>query len=124
MKPGELFRKHYPFKHWAHTHKNFGGDYETKEGWAGGCHVEEEYEENGCTFNTYSADGDGYIEYEVLAVVEMPRRFQTRIVYRVTMTDPDGGERRSSKCHTVTESKFRKWVEAFASSYPHEYTIN
>lgn len=121
MKTGDLFKKPYPFKHWSHTHKGFNGEYEVDEGWAGGCHIEEEYEENGCTFNTYSADGEGFIEYEILAVVEMPRKFQTRILYRVTMIDPEENERRSSKCHTVTESKFKKWIESEGSSYPHAY---
>ena len=124
LEVGQLFKKKYPFKHWAHTHKNFSGDYETEEGWAGGCHVEEEYEENGCSCNNYSADGEGFIEYEILAVVEMPRKYQTRIIYRVTMIDPEGGERRSSKCHTVTESKFRSWIDKGGSSYPHDYFMN
>ena len=124
METGDKFKKPYPFKRWDHTYRRLDGTYETEEGWSGGCHVEEEYQENGCQYNIYSADAEGVIEYEVLAVVEMPRRFQTRIIYRVTMIEPEGVERSSSKCHTVTESKFRKWAEAFGSSYPHEYTIN
>ncbi len=124
MKAGDKFRKVYPFQYWSNTYKRFDGDYETEEGWAGGCEVEDECEENGCSYRIYSADGEGFIEYEVLAVVDMPRKFQTRILYRVTMIDPDGEERRSSKCHTVTESKFMKWVEAQESSYPHEYILN
>jgi hypothetical protein len=122
---GDKFKKVYPFKHWEQDYKCVFGGHKTDSGWAGGCHTHEEDNGSGWTTSTYyTADAEGFIEYEVLAVVDMPRKYQTRIIYRVTMIEPEGSERKSSKCHTVTESKFKQWIEAGHSSYPHEYVVD
>jgi len=127
IKTGDKFKKVYPFKHWEHTYDSFDGP-RVDEGWAGGCHDHVEdgpavYEGQCIQEIYYTADGEGFIEYEVLAVAEMPRKYQTRIIYRVTMIDPEENERKSSKCHTVTEAKFREWIESGHSSYPKDYTV-
>jgi len=116
---GQVFRKVYPFKHWED---------EWSSGWAGGCHsdTEDGPEIYGsyCEQNEYyTADGEGEIEYEVLAYVEMPRKIQVRVIYMVTMITPEGDRKKSGKCHTVTEAKFRRWIEAGHSSYPFEYEV-
>ena len=116
---GQVFRNPYPFKYWEDEHSS---------GWAGGCHthIEEgpEIFEDYCEQNEhYTADGEGEIEYEVLAFVEMPRKYKARVLYRVTMITPEGDHKKSNKCHTVTELKFRKWIESKGSSYPFDYEV-
>ena len=119
MKSGDKFRKVYPFKHISYGEDDF---------WVGGCHSQTDdgaeimdgYFEQ-CT--NYFCDAEGFIDYEVLAVVEMPRKYQTRIIYRVTLINPDGKEKRSSSAHTVTEAKFLKWISSPYSSYPHDYEV-
>ena len=119
IEAGQIFRKPYPFKYWED---------EWSSGWAGGCHVTHEegseimdgyYEE----VTHFTADGEGEIEYEVLAVAEMPRKFKTRVLYSVAMINPEGGIKKANKCHTVTIDKFRAWIEAIDSSYPHGYLV-
>lgn len=116
---GQVFRKPYPFKSWEDEYSS---------GWAGGCHmhIEEgpEIFDDYCEQNEhYTADGEGEIEYEVLAFVEMPRKYQARVLYRVTMITPEGDHKKSNKCHAVTEGKFLAWVESEGSSYPFEYEV-
>ena len=125
MKVGDKFKKVYPFI--SCDSPTFGGDGRCDgiDGiWVGGCRKEDEghTSEGGNGIVNY-ADDNGFIEYEVLAIVEMPRKYKNRILYRVTMIDPNGEERRSSKCHTVTDVKFKSWVEAIGSSYLYAYDI-
>lgn len=131
MKTGDKFKKVYPFCSWSSSHEESAGfsrEVFTDEGWSGGCRSQEDegaeimdgyYEQ----ITTYSCDEEGFIEYEVLAIAQMPRKYQDRIIYRVTMIEPEGDERRSSKAHMVTRAKFEQWVEASHSSYPHEYHV-
>lgn len=128
MKSGDKIRKPYPFISWISDYIDYSGNHDTTEGWSGGCRSHEEdgpdvYHGQCLQETFYTCDAEGEIEYEVLAVVEMPRKYQTRILYRVTMIEPEGNERRSSKAHTVTMDKFMSWIEASDSSYPHEYEI-
>lgn len=118
---GDLIRKPYPFKICA-DQVSFGlEEHDFIEYWRGGCNptLEDQYAESAI----YEADGEGEIEYEVLAVVEMPRNYQPRVIYRISMIDPEGVERKSSKDYTVTMSKFLSWVNAEHSSYPYHYEV-
>ena len=119
IEAGSVFKKIYPYKHWCD---------EWSDGWAGGCH--ESYEDGADIFDNYCeqvrflfADAEGFIEYEVLAFVEMPRRFQSRVLYTVTMIDPEGKTKKVNKCYCVTEQRFRGWIERDGSSYPCEYEV-
>lgn len=123
MKEGDKFKKVYPFIHWEQSYQGFTGNIETDEGWSGGCNKEEESFE-GYHGVTYSCDGEGFIEYEILAVVEMPRRYQNRIIYCVELTDPEGNVKKKGTAHMVTEAKFKEWIERFHSSYHADYDIN
>lgn len=129
IKVGDKFRKIYPFYQWDQTYQGFSRDEViTDEGWSGGC--KKHYEDGPAVFEGqciqeefHNCDAEGEIEYEVLAFVELPRKYQSRVLYRVTMIEPEGNERASSKCHTVTEAKFRQWIESRNSSYPHDYEV-
>jgi len=130
IKSGDKFRKVYPFCSWSNSYQSGFGREEiiTEDGWAGGCkkHYEDgpEVSEGQCLQEEFhSCDAEGEIEYEVLAYVKMPRKYQSRILYRVTMIEPEGRERKSSKCHTITETKFRQWIQSGYSSYPHDYGV-
>ena len=120
LEVGQKYKKVYPFTYW---------DSEDCDGWSGGARAHEvegseimDYCYEAVTY--YDADGEGEIEYEVLAIVPMPRKYQTRVIYSVSMIWPDGTVKKSSKSHMATEAKFIKWVSSERSSYPKEYTIN
>lgn len=131
MKIGDKFKKVYPYCAWSNSHEvsvGFSREVFTEEGWSGGCksQVEDGAEiMDGCfeQDTLYSCDEEGFIEYEILAIVDMPRKYQDRIIYRVTMIEPEGDERKSSKAHMVTRTKFEEWVNSPHSSYPHEYEV-
>ncbi|MDB4261397.1 hypothetical protein N9878_00880 [bacterium] len=126
MKAGDKFTKPYPFKRFEYEDGFMGG--QTVEGWGGGCH---ERSQDGpavyygqCMPELYwECDGEGFIEYEVLAIADMPRKYDQRVIYTVTMTNPDKEIKRMNKAHTVTMSKFLSWVESGYSSYPHDYEV-
>ena len=120
MKVGDKIKKIYPFVGYVNKYTTLDGTEEADEGWAGGCKKDEGDFPYG---PTYYCDSEGFIEYEILAIVEMPRKYQKRIIYRVTMIDPDLKERKSSKAHMVTEAKFKEWLEAIHSSYYADYEV-
>lgn len=122
FKVGNKFKKPYPFKLISTTRWN-GSEMEPDEFWQSGCHrsFEAYGEYDGEVF--WNADGEGMIEYEVLAVVEMPRKYQTRIIYRFSMTDPDGDTKHSSKDFTASVSRFAAWVDAGHSPFPYDYEV-
>jgi hypothetical protein len=135
MKAGDKFKKVYPFCAWSNTyettplHDRFASrEYETEKGWKGGC--DKHYEDGPAVWEGqciqeefHTCDAEGFIEYEVLAITEMPRKYQDRIIYRVTMIEPEGDERKSSKAHMVTRGKFEQWINSEPSSYPYEYEV-
>jgi len=127
MKAGDKFKKVYPFKSVLYSEKSIHG-LSVENIWVGGCYSETQDGAeimDGCfeQVTDYSCDGEGFIEYEVLAIVEMPRKYECRVIYRVNMIRPDGDEKRSSKAHVVTLTKFKKWINAQHSSYPHHYEV-
>ena len=129
MKAGDKFKKVYPFLAYCNDNLWWRCEHTTDEGWAGGC--KEHYEDGPAVYEGqclqdrfFTCDAEGFIEYEVLAIVDMPRKYQNRIIYRITMIDPDGNERKSSKAHTVTLAKFNNWIESLHSSYPHDYEVD
>ena len=135
MKIGDKFKKVYPYCAWSNTYEGSSGGFGmpsreviTEEGWSGGCKsqvVQGAEIMDGCFEEDtyYSCDAEGFIEYEVLVIAEMPRKYQDRIIYRVTMIEPEGDERKSSKAHMVTRTKFEEWINSAHSSYPHEYEV-
>ncbi len=131
MKAGDKYKKVYPFMAWSNTYETFSGfgsAVETDEGWRGGCdrHTEDGpavYEGQCIQEESHTCDAEGFIEYEVLAIAEMPRKYQDRIIYRVTMIEPEGAERKSSKAHMVTRAKFDEWINSGHSSYPYDYEV-
>jgi len=131
MKAGDKYKKIYPFMSWTNTYESFSGfasEVITEEGWRGGCdrHTEDGPAvcEGQCIQEEFfTCDAEGFIEYEVLAIADMPRKYQDRVVYRITMIDPDGKERKSNKAHMVTMNKFLSWVDSVHSSYPWDYEV-
>ena len=112
FKAGDKFKAEYPFKAFSSTYKNLNGELEIEDGWSMGCHIEED---------SYTADGLGEIEFEVLAVVEMPRKYQTRILYTFRITNPDDEVKSRTTCHTATLNKFNAMIER---PYRADYEVN
>lgn len=118
MKVGDKFKRKYPFKLVdCPTYDSHGMIDGIDEVWAGGCK------------SAFTPCGDpylvaldhGFIEFEVLAYVEMPRKYMNRVVYCVTMTDPDGNVQEKNRAHCVTEKKFKSWIDKeCAYAWPYE----
>lgn len=123
---GDTFKRVYPFILVSEMNYDFPDGYSPSEFWIGGCkkHSEEGpavFEGQGLMQEFHTADAEGFIEYEVLAVVEMPRKYQERVIYRISMIDPDGGVKKSSKDYTVTMNRFMGWING--NAYCHEYDV-
>lgn len=124
MKALDTYKVKYPFKLVHNTGFDGFGNIETDDMWIGGC--DKHYEDGPAVFEGqciqevfYSCNGEGWIIFEILAVAEMPRKYQDRILYRVILIDPERNERKKTSVHCVTKSKFERIIDG----YPHEYEI-
>lgn len=116
---GSKFKRTYPFMI-VSAFQVINGVEGVDDFWIAGCDRHVDWDDHGLEIVDYSANGIGYIEYEVLAVADMPRSYQKRIIYKITLTDPDGREKSINKAFIATESKFMKWIEkddAYHSDY-------
>lgn len=115
VKVGDTFKKIYPF--WFFEEEDYSG-------WNCGCRKSEE---GGSQYHPpeifFNADAEGLIIYEVLAVIEMPRKYQTRIIYRISTIDPDEVEKKRTNPHLTTLTKFCQWINSSHSPYPYEYEV-
>lgn len=114
MKVGDKFKKQYPFKL---MFSKGDGIFQDEEWWQIGCYQEQDGYE---VFN--NCNGIGYVEFEVLAIVDMPRKMKQRIIYKFDRTDPDGNVKKSSKTHTVTIDKFKSFISG-DYAYPYDFEV-
>ena len=122
MNIGDKFRKPYPFQFFCADLINNYGDHTTDELWMGGC--KKNSDDGQCHPNYhYTCDAEGEIEFEILALVEMPRKYQDRVIYRISLIDPDGKEKHSPKDYTVTRKKFHSWIDKEGSTYLYQYEV-
>lgn len=121
MKVGDKIKKVYPYKYMLFDDL-FCGEHITQEWWQIGCHktVEQYGEGYGETF--YNADGEGFIEIEILAIVDMPRKIKKRVLYKFDQITPDGEVKKSSKVYTVTIDKFKEMITG--NAYYYDYELN
>lgn len=119
---GAKFKKIWPFNRYSFSAYGING-HETFEGWAIGCEIHDEQYDEGCGERFYTAHGEGFIEYEVLAVAEMPRKFKDRVIYKIDFINPDGDVKRTHKTHTATIDKFDQWINASGSPYHAHYEV-
>lgn len=121
---GDKFKRIYPYTMVdSPTYDSYGHLDGIDNLWIGGCIKEDEghSSEGGNGIVNY-CDAEGFIEFEILAYVKMPRKYQDRVIYTVTMTNPDGEVKRKNKAHTVTVSKFNSWIKN-NDAYVYEYFI-
>lgn len=71
----------------------------------------------------YFADGEGFIDIEILAIVDMPRKIKQRILYKFDQILPDGKVKKSSKIYTVTIDVFNRLTSDKESAYFYDYEI-
>ena len=71
----------------------------------------------------FIADGEGFIDIEILAIVDMPRKIKQRILYKFDQILPDGTVRKSSKIYTVTIDVFERLASNKEPAYFHEYEL-
>ena len=104
---GDKYKAAYPFK--LDSYNTISNEY--KEVWEMGCKISSEKSSDGyTTVNVYSCDGIGEIEFEVLAIVDMPAKYKQRVIYRFNTTDPDGVIKKRSKDYTVTIDRFKQLI--------------
>jgi hypothetical protein len=120
-KIGQRIKKKYPFQ----LFESYAFDGEPLDcNWGMGCRKVVEGQSQyfpGELF--FIADGEGFIDIEVLAVVDMPRKIKQRVLYKFDQILPDGVIRKSSKIYTVTIDVFNRLASNKKSAYFHEYTV-
>jgi len=121
LKVGDTFKKVYPFWLFESDGCLMSGPVEC---WNIGC--KKSKEGGGQYFPPeifFNADAEGFIIYEVLAVTEMPRKYETRVIYTLSFIDPDGKCRNQNKAHIATMTKFNSWINAAHSPYWTDYEV-
>ena len=110
MKVLEKFVIDYPFV--RHVSPPVFGEAEVY--WVGGCTIESDE----CDIYR-TCNGVGQIIFEILAIVELPGKYQNRVLYRVTMIEPEGKVRKKNEVKCITITKFKQCI----SGYGHEYEV-
>ena len=119
MKVGDRIKKKYPYRLFVSEGQ---GVFDSYEIWQMGCHKTYEQCGQGYGETFYNADGEGFIDIEILAIVDMPRKIKQRVLYKFDQICPDGTIKKSSKVYTVTIDKFKELITGQA--YYYEYEIN
>lgn len=117
---GERIKKPYPYSFYE-----AGGEGEifgASEWWQIGCKKTYEQYDQSCGETFYHADGEGFIDIEILAIVDMPRKIKQRVLYKFDQILPDGTTKKSSRIYTVTIDKFKELITGQA--YWYEYELN
>lgn len=118
LNAGDKFDTPYPFKEYEYVYQNYEGDIESETRWVGGCHKKQEPADCGYGEQTYYvADAVGRRILEVLAVVDMPGKWQRRVLYSCTMIPPNERPRLGRRAFTVTESRFKKMIGGYFADY-------
>lgn len=124
MKVGDKFKKPYPFHVVTSTQcSSISGGLEPVDWWARGCSIHDEQYDEGHGERFYTAHGEGVIEYEVLSIAEMPRKFQNRVIFTLAFTDPEGAIIKTNKAFMETESKFLRLINSEHSPFPKDYEL-
>lgn len=85
MKALDTFKIKYPFKIVNNSYTDCYGQIHPDEMWVGGCNKRYEdgpavYEGQCIQEEFHECHGEGWIIFEVLAVTEMPRKYQDRVL--------------------------------------------
>ena len=122
MKVGDKFEIEYPFQN--QLIDTFEGK---KHYWVTpGCHRHVEHEDCGWGYGEvvfWTANFEGKIIYEVLAVVEMPGKYMDRIIVKYHYKLPNGEKFAPSKVKTFTAGKLKKQIDN-DKAFPCEYEID
>ena len=121
FKIGQRIKKTYPYQ----LFESYGFDGEPLDcNWGMGCR---KVQEGGSQYSHgelfFIADGEGFIDIEILAIVDMPRKIKQRVLYKFDQILPDGVIRKSSKIYTVTIDVFNRLASDKEPAYFHAYDI-
>jgi len=117
MEVGDKIKVEYPFRFVEISPHPFGSSVNDAF-WLLGCHKHFEDDGSGYTQDCYlTANGIGFVEYEILAIVDMPRRMQQRIIYKFDKIDPEGGIVKSSKTYTESITVFNGRLKGYKYEY-------
>lgn len=118
---GQKIKKIYPYQ----LFESYAFDGEPLDcSWGMGCRKVVEGESqyfHGELF--FVADGEGFIDIEILAIVDMPRKIKQRVLYKFDQILPDETIKKSSKIYTVTIDVFKRLASDKEPAYFHEYTV-
>ncbi len=118
LKVGDKFETVYPFHSEYNSFTKYDGELIEYEQWVGGCRKSEEPADSGYGNQTvYTADAEGSRILTILGIAEMPKGWQRRIIYSVTMIQPDGKKRRNSRAYIVTEARFNRMATGYFADY-------
>ncbi|MBM7070917.1 hypothetical protein JQC92_02525 [Shewanella sp. 202IG2-18] len=110
MEIGQKITRPYPF-----TKDNFLSGFRGSEGiedyWCLGARKEEECDGSGYGYSvTYWADAEGEVTFEILAIVEMPRKMKTRVLFKREFKHPDGKVTKHSEVKVSSLDSFKKML--------------
>ena len=114
-KAGDKIKKVYPYQYFEYMEDSIFG-LGVGGHWAMGCRTVQEGDEL-----FHISDGEGFIEIEILALVEMPRKMKSRVLYKFDQILPEGNIKKSSKVYTVSTDVFNNLINK--NSYRHDYEV-
>lgn len=118
LRVGDEFETEYPFFLVTNSYQKWDGVLIEEDRWIGGCRTSEETADSGYGTQTFfTADAEGRRILTVLGIAEMPKGWQRRVIYSVTLIQPDGKKRRNSKAYIVTEARFNRMAKGYFADY-------
>jgi len=111
--PGAVFNRVYPFYDSAEL---FGGMCSQP-----GCHMEKEQEDMYCNI-WFTANAEGEIIYEVVAIAEMPGRYTDRVFFKKNYLYPGGDKYNEPRLEVATTSKLLSLLNR-VSPFPQDYEV-
>ena len=116
LKVGDEFEMIFPFRKYEFIGSSGNSLFKATDDWSmwqPGCELHEEDDGSGWgTSRSFTASAEGKVIYKVLAVVDMPGRYQDRIIFKRWCIDPDGKKYNNGEVRTITITAFEKDIHS------------
>ena len=120
LKVGNKFEMKWPFYKDITSYTCLGNQFSGKHGkevresvcWVGGCFRSDESESEYKHEFFYNSTAYGKLVYEVLAIAEMPNRYQNRVIFKRSRIDPDGKLLSGGEVKVLTIGAFNKDINS------------
>lgn len=115
LKVGDKFEMTWPFSATVHKASSGNALFAKRDGftmWSSGCDATFEQYDEGRGEMFLTAHGEGKVIYKILSVVEMPSRYQDRIIFKRLLINPVGKKYNNGEVRTVTVNSFKKDINS------------